>query len=49
MTGRPSSNEIFFLADFIAEQNILAFAFGDTCDTRCDNIVPSSDGFLGEP
>ena len=34
MTGCPSFNEIFFLA----EQNTLAFVFGDKCDTRCDKI-----------
>ena len=34
MTGRPNSNQTFFLA----EQHNLTFVFDDKCDTRCEKI-----------
>ena len=43
MTGRPSSKEIFFLA----ELNTLAFVFGDKCDARCDKVCTFFWGIFG--
>ena len=43
MTEHPSSNEIFFLA----EQNALAFVFGDKCDTKCNKICDFFWGLFG--
>ena len=43
MTGRPSSKEIFFLA----ELNTLAFVFGDKCDARCDKVYTFFWGIFG--